>query len=67
MPVQTAKMKTTFVYEQRQILLLLEAYRRDLTMFSKLLEQTPKDWTLTVITDESGQRSLVVNVPPKKK
>jgi hypothetical protein len=35
-------------------------------MFSKLLADVPKDWTLTVI-QEGSQKELVVNIPAKKK
>lgn len=63
----TNKQKTTYANkEQRQILVLKEAFLRDLGMFTKLLEYVPQEWTLTVITD-GDHRELVVNVPAKKK
>lgn len=60
------KSKVTYSYEQRHVLLLKESFLRDLTYFSKLLENTPKDWSLTVIQD-GDSKELVVNVPAKKK
>jgi hypothetical protein len=52
--------------EQRWALLLQEAFRKDLKLFQTLLDNTRDDWTLTVITKD-GERSLVVNIPAKKK
>lgn len=60
------KAKVTYTYEQRQILLLKEAFQRDLTMFSKMLNDVPREWTLTVL-QEGNRRDLIVNVPAKKK
>jgi len=60
------KSKCTYSYDQRQVLLLKEAFQRDLTMFRKMLEDVPKEWTLTVL-QEGNQRDLVVNIPAKKK
>lgn len=58
--------KVTYNYEQRSILMLKEAYQRDLALFGKLLAELPKDWTVTVI-GKGRDRELIVNVPPKKK
>jgi hypothetical protein len=58
------KSKVTYSYEQRLVLLLKEAFIRDLIYFDKLLLNTPKDWTLTVIQD-GDIKELVVNVPAK--
>lgn len=67
METQTAnKSKCTYTYDQRKILLLKEAYQRDLKMFIEMLGDVPRDWTLTVI-QEGARRELVVNVPAKKK
>lgn len=59
------KSKTTYAYEQRQILILKEAYERDLKLFIELLGNIPKNYTLTVI-QEGSRKELVVNVPAKK-
>lgn len=59
------KSKTTYAYEQRQILILKEAYERDLKLFIELLGSIPKNYTLTVI-QEGSRKELVVNVPAKK-
>jgi len=59
------KSKTTYAYEQRQILILKEAYERDLKLFIELLGGIPKNYTLTVI-QEGSRKELVVNVPAKK-
>lgn len=58
--------KVTYNYEQRSILMLKEAYQRDLVLFNKMLAEIPKDWTLTVM-GKGRDRELIVNVPPKKK
>lgn len=60
------KSKVTYAYEQRNILLLKEAFARDLTYFSKLLSDLPRDWTLTVLQD-GDLKDIVVNVPAKNK
>jgi hypothetical protein len=61
-----SKSKVTYSFEQRQVLLLKEAFTRDLIYFSKLLVDVPRDWTLTVIQD-GANKELVVNIPAKKK
>jgi hypothetical protein len=63
---QATKTKATYNKDQHLVLLLKESFQRDLTMFSKLLEGIPRDWTLTVI-QEGSQKELVVNIPAKKK
>jgi len=60
------KSKCTYSYDQLKVLLLKEAYQRDLTMFNKMLQDVPREWTYTVIS-EGNQRELVVNIPAKKK
>lgn len=60
------KSKVTYSYDQRFVLLLKESYERDLVMFTKLLDNVPRDWTFTVI-QEGSRKELVVNVPAKKK
>jgi hypothetical protein len=60
------KSKCTYSYEQRQVLLLKEAFQRDLSMFSKMLQDVPREWTYTVI-QEGTNKELVVNIPVKKK
>jgi hypothetical protein len=60
------KSKVTYSHDQRRILYLKEAFRRDFNLFIKLLEDSPKDWTYTVI-QEGSMQELVVNVPAKKK
>lgn len=63
---KATKTKATYNKDQFMILMLKEAFQRDLTMFSKLLGEVPRDWTLTVI-QEGNQRDLIVNIPAKKK
>jgi hypothetical protein len=58
--------KVTYSYEQRHVLLLKESFQRDLNFFYKLLDNTPRDWTLTVI-QKGPVKELVVNLPAKKK
>jgi hypothetical protein len=65
MSANETKSKVTYSYEQRHVLLLKESFSRDLDLFRKLLENTPRDWSLTVI--KSGDsKELVVNIPTKK-
>lgn len=61
-----SKQKVTYTYEQRRVLVLKEAFQRDLNLFIKMLDDVPKDWTLTVISD-GPVRELIVNVPAKKR
>jgi hypothetical protein len=72
---QTQVQKRTFSAAQLPILLLQESFKRDLSLFSRYLQEKEgffgkpifeKDWTFTVVTSEDGNRELVVNVPPKK-
>lgn len=63
---KTTKVKVTYTWEQRIVLMLKEAFLRDLSLFKTLLEATPKDWTFTVISDGTT-KELVVNIPAKKK
>lgn len=51
--------------DQRHSLLLKEAFQRDLVLFQRLLNDTPQDWTLTVISSGST-KELFVNIPAKK-
>lgn len=64
-PSKELKSKCTYSYDQRSVLLLKESFERDLVIFSKLLENAPRDWTYTVI-QEGSHKELVVNVPAKK-
>jgi len=65
-PQNDKQVKVTYATkEQRQVLLLKEAFGRDLVLFQKLLQETPADWTFTVIQSGS-QKELVVNIPAKK-
>jgi hypothetical protein len=55
------------------ILLLKEAYERDLSLFHKLVTDTtffgsaiPKDWTFTVVRT-GDKRELFVNIPQQVK
>jgi hypothetical protein len=61
-----SRSKVTYTSTQFQILLLKEAFLRDLNLFKTLLERVPQTWTLTVI-ENGGLKELVVNVPPQKK
>lgn len=65
-PAKTNKVKVTYTWEQRNVLLLKEAFQRDLSLFKTLLESAPRDWTFTVLSDCSI-KELVVNIPAKKK
>jgi hypothetical protein len=72
MTTKEAKTKTTYTTNQLKILLLREAFERDLSLFHKLVTDTnffgsaiPKDWTFTVVRT-GGQRELFVNVPQQK-
>lgn len=66
--------KRTYTKNELWILLIQEAFKRDLNLFNQLINQTsgffsdskvPSDWTFTVVSDESGSK-LVVNKPSKK-
>lgn len=70
-----APMKRTFSVDQLPILIVQEAFKRDLPLFRQLITETSgffgqpfvrKDWTFTVIVSETGERELVINVPPQK-
>jgi hypothetical protein len=72
---QTQPTKRTFSTNQLSILLLQEAFKRDLPLFRQLVTETSgffgqpfveKNWTFTVLISENGERELVVNVPQKK-
>jgi hypothetical protein len=60
------KSKATYTSQQFQVLLIKEAFVRDLNLFKTLLDKVPQSWTLTVI-EQNGQKELVVNIPPKSK
>jgi hypothetical protein len=60
------KSKVTYTSTQFSILMLKEAFLRDLNLFKTLLERVPQTWTLTVI-ENGSHRELIVNVPPQKK
>jgi hypothetical protein len=61
-----SKSKVTYSSGQVYILLLKEAFLRDLNLFKTLLEKAPQAWTYTVI-ENGGRKELIVNVPPQKK
>jgi hypothetical protein len=65
-PAKTNKVKVTYTWEQRTVLLLKEAFQRDLQLFKTLLESAPRDWTFTTLSDGT-MKELVVNIPAKKK
>lgn len=69
------KSKRTYSKDELNILLLTEAFERDLSLFSTLIQKKdgffdqpmiPKDWTFTVVKDQSGNRELFINQPAKK-
>jgi len=59
------KSKVTYNYETRQVLMLKEAYERDLGLFHKLLNDAPRTWTFTVLSTD-GRKELIANIPPKR-
>lgn len=70
---QESKSKVTYSTNQLMILLLKEAYERDLSLFHKLVTDTsffgsaiPKDWTFTVVRT-GEKRELFVNIPQQVK
>lgn len=65
MPKINNKTKVTYNYDTKSVLLLKEAYERDINLFYKLFQEAPRNWTFTVITVE-GRKELLVNIPPKK-
>jgi hypothetical protein len=70
------KSKRTYARSELNILLLKEAFKRNLILFSDLIQMKegffndspmiPNNWTFTVITDSQGDSELFVNVPPRK-
>jgi hypothetical protein len=68
--------KRTYKRDEICILLLQEAFERDLPLFYQMVtakegffgEKSPlkPDWTYTVVVDEQGKRKLIVNIPAKK-
>jgi hypothetical protein len=69
MSTQEIKSKATYAANQLRVLLLKEAYERDLSLFHKLVTDTsffgsaiPKDWTFTVV-HIGDKRELFVNIP----
>lgn len=61
--------KVTYSNGQLIVLLLREAYERDLSLFARLLTERrgdiPKEWTFTTV--KKGQsRELFINIPAKK-
>jgi hypothetical protein len=69
------KVKRTYTRGELNILLLKEAFERDLPLFASLLQKGEgffdrpiigDDWTFTVV--QSGNaRELFINIPPSKK
>jgi hypothetical protein len=65
MPNKSSQSKVTYKYETVRVLLLKEAFMRDLNLFKSLIGEAPKDWTYTVIVNGQN-RELVVNIPSGK-
>jgi hypothetical protein len=70
------KTKVTYTQDNIGILLLKEAYERDLGLFRDLLSKQPgffdkplipRGTTFTVVTQEDGIKELFVNVPASEK
>jgi hypothetical protein len=75
MKPKAVKTKVTYTQANVGILLLKEAFDRDLNLFRELLSKkegffdkplVPNGTTFTVVTDEAGKKELFVNVPPTK-
>lgn len=73
---KTSIMKRTFSVNQLPILIVQEAFKRDLPLFRQLITDVggffgqpfiKKDWTFTVIVSEDGERELLINVPQQTK
>lgn len=69
------KVKRTYTKDEMNLLLLKEAFERDLPLFVSLVQKSEslfgvpmigKDWTFTVVNNPSGTRELHINVPAKK-
>lgn len=69
------KVKTTYTQSNMGILLLKEAFQRDLALFASLLEKKvpilgqpliPAGSTFTVVKYPEGNQELFVNVPGSK-
>jgi hypothetical protein len=65
MPNKSSQSKATYKYETVRVLLLKEAFMRDLNLFKSLISEAPKDWSYTVIVNGQN-RELVVNIPSGK-
>lgn len=62
------KSKVTYDFTHRNVLLLKVAFKKgDFKSFQTLLSELPKQYTVTVVT-ENGLEELYVNIPaePKK-
>lgn len=73
---KTSSTKRTFSVNQLPILIVQEAFKRDLTLFKQLITDDggflgrpyiQKDWTFTVLISEDGNRELLINVPQQNK
>lgn len=73
---KTSIVKRTFSVNQLPILIVQEAFKRDLPLFRQLITDDggffgqpfiKKDWTFTVIVSEDGERELLINVPQQTK
>jgi hypothetical protein len=76
MKPKEVKSKRTYAHDELNILLLKEAFERDLSLFSTLVQKkegffeqpmVKPNWTFTVVVNPTGSRELFINVPPKKK
>jgi hypothetical protein len=56
--------KETYADDRIIVLLLKEAFARDLVLFYKLVQDLNRHWTLTVKT-EGNSKELIVNIPNK--
>lgn len=70
------KVKRTYTKDEMNLLLLKEAFERDLPLFVSLVQKSEslfgapmigKDWSFTVVKDPAGARELHINVPTKKR
>jgi hypothetical protein len=60
--------KVTYTAERRNILLLKVAFKKgDFSSFQRLLSELPKNYSITIISDDKGAEELFVNVPAENK
>lgn len=70
------KSKRTYSRDELNVLLLTEAFERDLSLFATLVQKregffeqpmVPNDWTFTVVKNPTdGSRELFINKPSRK-